>query len=66
MYVCLCNGFRDCELKALGAGGVRCAETAYAILGSHPKCGACLDTAQSLLRDSSNANRRDELGTEAA
>jgi len=66
MYVCLCNGFRDCELKALGAGGVRCAETAYALLGSHPKCGACLETAQSLLRESRSANDRDGMSNEAA
>jgi len=49
MYVCLCNGFRDCELKALGANGVRCPETAYAMLGGQPQCGSCLETAQTML-----------------
>jgi bacterioferritin-associated ferredoxin len=52
MYVCLCNGFRDCELKALGARGVRCPETAYAMLGGQPKCGSCLETAQNVLSSS--------------
>lgn len=66
MYVCLCNGFRDCELRAIGKGGIRCAETAYALLGSHPKCGACLETAQNVLRESCGANDTNTLETEAA
>jgi len=66
MYVCLCNGFRDTELRALGAGGVRCAETAYALLGGHPKCGACLETARTVLHDACGANDREALETEAA
>ena len=65
MYVCLCNGFRDQELKALGAAGVRCPEAAYAMLGSHPKCGACLQTAQTVLA-SCGANDRDALDSKAA
>lgn len=66
MYVCICNGFRDGELKALGACGVRCPEKAYALLGSHPKCGACLETAASLLEDSCGANDARPRETEAA
>ena len=58
MFVCLCNGLRDSELKALGASGVRCPETAYAMLGSHPKCGACLETAQSVLAASCQDDSR--------
>ena len=66
MYVCLCNGFKDRELRAIGAEGVRCAQTAYARLGGHAKCGACLDMAERVLRDSAGANDPAELETEAA
>jgi len=65
MYVCLCNGFRDCELKALGARGVRCPETAYAMLGGQPKCGSCLETAETVLASSCGTND-DELANKAA
>ena len=49
MYICLCNGFRDSELRALAKEGIRSAEHAYDALGAHPRCGACLQSAQALM-----------------
>jgi bacterioferritin-associated ferredoxin len=49
MYVCICNGYRDGELRALAQQGVRHAQTAYQCLGNGPQCGRCLPRAQRLL-----------------
>jgi bacterioferritin-associated ferredoxin len=49
MYICLCNGIRDSQLRALAKDGVHKAEHAYDALGSQPKCGACLCSAQEVM-----------------
>lgn len=49
MYVCLCNGHRDRELRELAARGVSCVREAYRKLGGDPVCGRCLDFAQDLI-----------------
>jgi len=49
MYVCLCNGTRDRELREAANNGIRCARKAYASLGTRPRCGRCLDLAQEIL-----------------
>lgn len=49
MYVCLCNGHRDRELKELAARGVSCVREAYKQLGGDPVCGRCLDFAQDVI-----------------
>jgi bacterioferritin-associated ferredoxin len=51
MYVCICNGYRDSELRALAHQGVRCAHAAYKSLGNGPRCGRCLSFAQQLIDD---------------
>ncbi len=49
MYVCLCNGYRDSELRELAGEGFACAVEAYNALGSGPSCGRCLDCAQEII-----------------
>ena len=49
MYVCLCNGYRDAEIREIAASGVRCAREAYAALGNGPCCGTCLPCAQDIV-----------------
>ena len=49
MYVCLCNGYRDAELRELARKGVGCAVEAYKTLGNGPSCGQCLDCAQEII-----------------
>jgi len=51
MYVCLCNGYRDSELREIAAAGVDCALQAYMVLGNGPCCGGCLDFAQRIIDD---------------
>ena len=49
MYVCLCNGYRDSELRELAREGIGCAVEAYNTLGNGPCCGQCLDFAQQII-----------------
>jgi len=49
MYVCVCNGYRESEIRDAARAGVRCARRVYQSLGSGPQCGKCLDHAQDLI-----------------
>jgi bacterioferritin-associated ferredoxin len=51
MYVCICNRYRDAEIYQVARSGVRCARVAYSSLGNGPRCGRCLDVAQSLINE---------------
>lgn len=49
MYVCICNAYRDAEIREAARSGLRCARKAYAALGNAPRCGRCLPAAQELI-----------------
>ncbi len=50
MYVCICNGITDKDIKgAVAEGGVNDAEEVYMSLGSSFCCGQCKDCAESLV-----------------
>jgi bacterioferritin-associated ferredoxin len=49
LYVCICNRYRDAEIRALAQQGVRCARQAYSQLGNGPECGQCLEFAQEMI-----------------
>jgi bacterioferritin-associated ferredoxin len=49
MYVCLCNGYRDAEIREVAETGVRCVQEVYLTLGNGPCCGSCLDFAQDIV-----------------
>lgn len=49
MYVCLCNGYRDAEIREVAESGVRCVQEVYLTLGNGPCCGSCLDYAQDIV-----------------
>lgn len=49
MYVCLCNRYRDDELRQMARSGISCAVQAYEALGSEPLCGCCVDFAQEII-----------------
>ncbi len=55
MYVCICNRYRDSDLRDLAADGARSAEEAYSVLGSGPRCGRCLQFAQALIDEAAAA-----------
>lgn len=49
MYVCVCNGYRESDIRDAARAGARCARRAYDSLGGGPQCGKCLDLAQDLI-----------------
>lgn len=49
MYVCLCNGYRDAEIREVAESGLRCVKEVYLTLGNGPCCGSCLDFAQDIV-----------------
>jgi bacterioferritin-associated ferredoxin len=51
MYVCLCNGYRESELREAIRRGARNADEAYAALGDPPCCGSCLAFAEEIVRE---------------
>lgn len=52
MFVCICNGHRDSEIRgAAAATGLRCPREIYRHLGKPPRCGRCLDLASQLVAE---------------
>lgn len=49
MFVCLCNAYRDAEIREAARFGARRAKDVYAALGRGPRCGRCLAFAQYLI-----------------
>jgi bacterioferritin-associated ferredoxin len=68
MYVCICNGHRDQEIRAAAATGLRCAREIYRHLGKPPRCGRCLDLAARVIEEvhAANAETSDLLETGSA
>ena len=52
MYVCICNGYTDKQIKStVRQGGVQDAEETYQALGNGFCCGACRDCAEKIVAD---------------
>ena len=51
MFVCVCNGHRDSDIREAAASGLRCARKIYRHLGKPARCGRCLDFASQLVDD---------------
>ena len=67
MYVCLCNGYRESELRELARQGFSDAEDAYLALGDGPCCGGCVDFAQGIMdAERGQADRGAAIEDEAA
>jgi len=51
MYVCLCNGYRESELRDMARKGYTAAAEAYEAMGDGPCCGQCVDFAQEIINE---------------
>lgn len=51
MFVCICNGYRDSEIRAAAARGERCVHKIYSQLGAAPQCGKCLEVAEEVVAE---------------
>jgi bacterioferritin-associated ferredoxin len=49
MYICICNGHRERDIRQAAESGLRCAREIYAHLGKPARCGRCLDSAAEVI-----------------
>ena len=61
MYVCVCNAIRECEFRRAARQVAGDVEAVYASLGAEPKCGSCLDEADTMLAEERQMDRRPRL-----
>jgi bacterioferritin-associated ferredoxin len=51
MYVCICNGHRESDIRAAAETGLRCAREIYRHLGKPARCGRCLEVAAAVVNE---------------
>ena len=51
MFVCICNGHRDSDIREAASTGLTCARQIYRHLGKPARCGRCLDFASQLVEE---------------
>ena len=49
MYICLCHGFTDKQVKRAVAEGRRSMSEIYAALGGKPRCGRCVGEVRAIV-----------------
>ena len=49
MYICLCHGFTDKQVKIAIATGRRSVSEIYSHLGERPRCGKCVCEVRALV-----------------
>ncbi|MFO7287921.1 MAG: (2Fe-2S)-binding protein [Gammaproteobacteria bacterium] len=55
MYVCICNGHRDSDIRAAAREGLRSAPAIYRRLGKPVRCGRCLEFAAKVIEEAHGA-----------
>jgi bacterioferritin-associated ferredoxin len=55
MYVCLCNGLTDRDLRPHTLGGRCSVSMVYQACGCRPQCGKCVPFVRQMLREGSEA-----------
>ena len=51
MFVCVCNGHRDSDIRAAARMGSTCARQIYRELGKPVRCGRCLEFASEVIAE---------------
>ena len=51
MVVCICNRYREQDIRNAAHSGLRSVEVIYERLGAGPSCGRCLKVAEQVIRD---------------
>ncbi|HAJ02904.1 MAG: hypothetical protein CMN55_00830 [Sneathiella sp.] len=52
MYICLCNGFTDRDVKSAVASGAQRIANVYETLGAAPQCAKCSVHIRDIIRES--------------
>jgi bacterioferritin-associated ferredoxin len=50
VYICLCNGFTDRQVRSTIERSASSLAQVYAALGCEPRCGKCVPFVQEMLR----------------
>jgi bacterioferritin-associated ferredoxin len=62
MYVCICNGHRDSEIRSAAAqSGLSCPRDVYTYLGKPPRCGRCLELASQVIEEAQAAVANEDV-----
>ena len=63
MYICICNGHRDSDIRRVAQAGLRSAPEIYARLGKPVRCGRCLEVATKVIEQvhGGGGERREEV-----
>jgi len=51
VYICICNGYREREIRDAVLRGARDVAEAYRALGNEPCCGCCVEDAQEFIEE---------------
>lgn len=68
MYICICNGHKERDIREAAAAGLRCPREVYAQLGKPPRCGRCLELAAQVIEEvhATNAANEPSMADETA
>ncbi|HLT78321.1 MAG TPA: (2Fe-2S)-binding protein [Ferrovibrio sp.] len=56
MYVCLCHGFTDRDVRGAISGGCHSVAAVYRHLADRPQCGKCVPEVRGMLSEQRRAN----------
>jgi bacterioferritin-associated ferredoxin len=61
MFVCLCNGITDSQIRRAASEGARSLDAIRDELGVASQCGSCSETAEAILAESHTDGAREPL-----
>ncbi|HEX6956679.1 MAG TPA: (2Fe-2S)-binding protein [Ferrovibrio sp.] len=62
MYVCLCHGFTDGDVRKAIADGCRSVAAVYRHIADRPQCGKCVPDVRSMVNGQGVAEAASEQG----
>jgi len=65
MYVCLCNGLTERDVRGAIDHGCRSVAAVYKHLAERPQCGKCIDDVRCMVRESRGSSHAVPLGAVA-
>ena len=66
MYICLCHGFTDKQVRSAIADGRRSVAEIYSSLGARPRCGKCVCEVRALVACAAPGGAGEVAGTVCA
>ncbi len=56
MFICICNGFNDAQVREALRAGAGTPEDVYQALNCQPQCGVCIEAIEQLVSTHQAAN----------